>query len=99
MSEKAASLSKNSLPSIENAVIDIMMKGKALTLDELASELKINREALKKILDILVIKGVLVERELKSGCDLNCSSCPLRKVCPYKSLGIKLVYYELRKKE
>jgi len=97
MSEKTASLSQSNLSSIESAIIDAIMKKKALTLDELASELKINREALKRFLDILVIKGVLVERELKSGCDLNCNSCPLRKVCPYKSLGIKLVYYELKK--
>jgi predicted HTH transcriptional regulator len=87
------------ISQLEDTILKKLKERKIATFEQLSAELKISREDIKKILDLLVIEGKVSEREGKAGCDNVCSSCPLRKVCAYSRISGSFKYYIVAEKE
>ncbi|AMM53474.1 FeoC-like transcriptional regulator [Pyrococcus kukulkanii] len=66
-------------------LLELMQKG-TYTTEEIAKKLKVSREEVEGMLEILRSMGYV--REIKTS---SCESCPLRKVCPGKCVrsGVK----------
>jgi predicted ArsR family transcriptional regulator len=78
--------------AIREKIIEKLKDGKIGTLEELSIELKISKEALKREIDILIIKGKIEEKR----CDGSCEVCPLKNFCLYRGSRSTITYYKIK---
>lgn len=85
---------------LEEAILMRLRKKGTVTIEQLALELKVSREEIKKTLDLLIIEGKIAEKEAKLGCTYSCSSCPLKNFCLYIGANnSSIIYYFIKDQE
>lgn len=80
----------------EMKLLDFFIKNKSADFYYLKSKLDLPESKIKKALNLLIIKGIIIENMLNS---TFCNTCPLKSICrASKRLNRSIVIYELNEK-